>query len=74
MDATKVELTIKGDVERLELKSTDFLVVSFKNLPEPGCVKSIIRDMSDRFGIPTSRIIIACDGVRLSVIDKSGIG
>lgn len=70
----EVELTIKGDLERLALKPTDFLVVSFKNCPEPDYVKSIIRDMSDRFGIPTSRIIIACDGVRLSIIDKSGIG
>lgn len=73
MSGSKVELTIKGDIERMTLGPGDFVVVTIDEIAPEGTVENIQKDLASCLGVDKSRVIVTCGGIKLSVM-KSPVG
>lgn len=71
MSGKKVELTIKGDVERMTLGPGDFIVVTIDEPIPDGVSSHIQKELASCVGVETSRVIVTSGGIRLSVMKSS---
>lgn len=68
MSGEKVELTIKGDVERMTMGTDDFIVVTIDETVPESTSESIQKELASCVGVETSRVIVTSGGIKLSVM------
>lgn len=67
----KVELTIRGDVERMTLGPDDFIVVTIDEPVPESTSENIQKELASCVGVDASRVIVTSGGIKLSVMKSS---